>query len=345
MNRDLKTVQIFLPHGDPHGIRIAELAGHAAQVADVPRHLLRAYSALPDSAQEGVYILVGDRADPIAEIRVEHSRALGSQLAAHELLGRDWTRALLLSSRFVSLSEKDARYLAWLCRRDLQRPGVPAELGGAAPHKPRVVHEVGAACRDLWATGKLLLAVLGYAYLDHGAAVVGPLPSIPAPAPKRAAPLRPATPPVATQRREARSPGKQAKSGAPEQPATPGPAFAPAATSPNLTRTYRCTLLGSDAYGGPTPDGFVVLQGAHGPRRDMPRLPEAHRQFRQELIHSGILRVVGRDIVLDHDHLFPTSTLAAIALTGSTCDGGMEWKTEDERTLFAMTRVYGRDDR
>jgi len=49
--------------------------------------------------------------------------------------------------------------------------------------------------------------------------------------------------------------------------------------------------------------------------------------------------------VLDHDHLFPTSTLAAIALIGDTCDGGMEWKTEDEWTLFAMTRHTGRDGR
>ena len=138
---------------------------------------------------------------------------------------------------------------------------------------------------------------------------------------------------------------QRAKAGTAAKQAAVAAAAAPTTTSPKLERTYRCTLQGSDGYGGPTPDGFLMLAGAHGPHRSMPKLPEAHRQFRQQLIDSGILQVVGREVVLAHDQLFPTSTLAAIALTGETCDGGMEWKTEDERTLFAMTRHRGRDDR
>lgn len=35
-----KTIQIFLPGGDPHGIRIAEVTTRIVQVIEVPRSLL-----------------------------------------------------------------------------------------------------------------------------------------------------------------------------------------------------------------------------------------------------------------------------------------------------------------
>ena len=59
-----KTIQIFLPSGEPHGIRIAEITTRIVQVIEVPRSLLSSFLAMEQSAQVGAYFLTGeDRED------------------------------------------------------------------------------------------------------------------------------------------------------------------------------------------------------------------------------------------------------------------------------------------
>ena len=54
-----KTIQIFLPSGEPHGIRIAEITTRIVQVIEVPRSLLSSFLGMEQSSQVGVYFLIG----------------------------------------------------------------------------------------------------------------------------------------------------------------------------------------------------------------------------------------------------------------------------------------------
>ena len=45
-----KTIQIFLPSGDAHGIRIAEIRTGIVQVIEVPRGLLSNFLAMEQSS-------------------------------------------------------------------------------------------------------------------------------------------------------------------------------------------------------------------------------------------------------------------------------------------------------
>lgn len=60
-----KTIQIFLPSGDPHGIRIAELTTRIVQVLEVPRSLLGDFLKMPESDQVALYFLVSQPADGV----------------------------------------------------------------------------------------------------------------------------------------------------------------------------------------------------------------------------------------------------------------------------------------
>lgn len=55
-----KTIQIFLPSGEPHGIRIAEITTRIVQVIEVPRSLLSSFLGMEQSSQVGVYFLIGE---------------------------------------------------------------------------------------------------------------------------------------------------------------------------------------------------------------------------------------------------------------------------------------------
>ena len=55
-----KPIQIVLPSGEPHGIRIAEITTRIVKVIEVPRSLLADFLAMEQSSQVGVYVLVGE---------------------------------------------------------------------------------------------------------------------------------------------------------------------------------------------------------------------------------------------------------------------------------------------
>lgn len=46
-----KTIQIFLPGGDPRGLRVAEITTRIVQVIEVPRTRLDEFSRMPESCQ------------------------------------------------------------------------------------------------------------------------------------------------------------------------------------------------------------------------------------------------------------------------------------------------------
>ena len=95
-----KTIQIYLPGGDPRGIRVAEVTTRIVQVIEVPRSLLPTFLAMPESAQVAVYFLVGE-SDDGAERRVYvgQSGDLHTRLKEHNKAKPFWQRALVMVSR------------------------------------------------------------------------------------------------------------------------------------------------------------------------------------------------------------------------------------------------------
>ena len=94
MSSTPKTIQIFLPSGEPHGIRIAEITTRIVQVIEVPRSLLADFIAMEQSSQVGVYVLVGeDTGDDDRRVYVGQSGDLRVRLAQHHQKKDFWQRA------------------------------------------------------------------------------------------------------------------------------------------------------------------------------------------------------------------------------------------------------------
>ena len=58
-----QTIQIFLPLGDPRGLRIAEITTRIVQLIEVPRPQLDVFLTMPESEQVAVYFLFGHSED------------------------------------------------------------------------------------------------------------------------------------------------------------------------------------------------------------------------------------------------------------------------------------------
>lgn len=163
MNPSPKTIQIFLPGGDPQGVRVAEITTRIVQVIEVPRSLLQDFLAMPESGQVALYFLFGEAEDGESQkVYIGQSGDLRALLVKHNKEKEFWERALVLVSRTNSLTQTHALFLEWHClqvARQAERYADDNQNSGTKPHTPAPLE---ADCMEIFETGNALLATLGF---------------------------------------------------------------------------------------------------------------------------------------------------------------------------------------
>lgn len=158
-----KTIQIFLPGGEPQGIRVAEITTRIVQMIEVPRSLLPDFLKMAESEQVAVYFLFGETEDGEEQrVYIGQTGDLRARLAKHHKEKDFWDRALVLISRTNSLTQTHALYLEWHCLQAVRQAGRFADENGNRGSKPHTPPPLQADCHEIFETGQVLLATLGY---------------------------------------------------------------------------------------------------------------------------------------------------------------------------------------
>jgi Domain of unknown function (DUF4357) len=162
-----KTIQIYLPGGDPRGIRVAEVTTRIMQVIEVPRSLLPTFLAMPESAQVAVYFLVGESDDGTERrVYVGQSGDLPTRLKDHNKAKPFWQRALVLVSRTHNLTQTHALFLEWHSLQAIRAAGRFTDENGNSGSRPHTPPPMEADCLEMFDTGRTLLATLGFSLFD-----------------------------------------------------------------------------------------------------------------------------------------------------------------------------------
>lgn len=168
-----KTIQIFLPSGDPHGIRSAEITTRIVQLIEVPRSLLKDFLEMPECEQVAVYFLVSQQNESSeARVYVGQTGDLRARLTKHSQTKEFWERALVLVSKTNSLTQTHALFLEWHCIQEARRAGRYADENGNSGSRPHTPPPLEADCLEIFETGRTLLASLGHPLFDSVASVV-----------------------------------------------------------------------------------------------------------------------------------------------------------------------------
>lgn len=278
-----KTIQIFLPGGDPRGIRIAEITTRIVQVIEVPRSLLADFLKMPESNQVALYFLFGETEDGSeSKVYIGQTGDLRARLVKHNKEKEFWERALVLISRTNTLTQTHALFLEWMCIQEARKASRYSDENGNSGTKPHTPAPLEADCLEIYATGHTLLATLGYPIFD----------------------------PVAK-----------------------------AATSAKPDELFYCTASDTDGRGMYTEEGFVVLKGSIGRKKNVRSIVgTAGERLRNRLLESGVMRVDGESVVFERDHLFRSPSMAALSLMGRTCNGWLDWKNKEGKTLDEVKR-------
>lgn len=156
-----RTIQIFLPDGDPSGIRIAELTTSIIRVIEVPRSELGSFLSMSESKQVGLYFLVsGESKD---ELYIGQSGEVGNRLMQHHKdESKDWERALVLVSLTNNLTQTHVLYLESISIEKARACARYELANGNSGQKPHTPTPLKADCDEIHELGSLLLATLGY---------------------------------------------------------------------------------------------------------------------------------------------------------------------------------------
>lgn len=279
-----KTIQIYLPGGDPRGIRVAEITTRIVQVIEVPRSLLPQFLVMDESGQVAVYFLIGESEDGAErKVYVGQTGDLRARLSKHHKDKDFWQKALVLVSRTNSLTQTHALFLEWHCLQAVRKAGRYTDENGNSGSKPHTPAPMAADCLEIFETGSALLSTLGYPLFDS------------------------------------------------LNKLTQGSGAEP---------VFVCTASGTNGRGLYTEEGFVVLKGSTGRLKNVPSIVgTAGENLRNRLLENGVMRSEGEMVVFEKDHLFRSPSMAALALMGRTCNGWIDWKTEDGRTLDEVKRT------
>ncbi len=157
-----QTIQIYLPAGDPRGMRVAEITTRIVRVIEVPRSQLPEFIKTPEAQQVGVYFLMGELSEAgLPRVYIGQSGNVGSRLVQHNQSKDFWNRAMVVISLTNSMTQTHALFLEWFAISEATKAArYSLENGntGARPHTPAPLE---ADCHEIHETAATLLATLG----------------------------------------------------------------------------------------------------------------------------------------------------------------------------------------
>ena len=157
-----QTIQIFLPAGDPRGMRIAEITTRIVRVIEVPRSQLGEFVKMPEAQQVGVYFLMGESSEAgLPRVYIGQSGNVGTRLVQHNQSKDFWNRAFVVISLTNSMTQTHALFLEWFAISEATKAArYTLENGntGASPHTPAPLE---ADCHEIHETAATLLATMG----------------------------------------------------------------------------------------------------------------------------------------------------------------------------------------
>ncbi|WP_396439917.1 GIY-YIG nuclease family protein [Limnohabitans sp.] len=157
-----QTIQIFLPSGNPRGMRVAEITTRIVRVIEVPRSQLADFLKMPEAQQVGVYFLMGELSEAgLPRTYIGQSGSVGKRLEQHHQNKDFWNRAFVVISLTNSLTQTHGLFLEWLAIAEATKAGRYGLENGNTGSQPYTPAPLQADCHEIHETAATLLATLG----------------------------------------------------------------------------------------------------------------------------------------------------------------------------------------
>jgi hypothetical protein len=168
---DAFTLRIFVPEGDPEGVRIVDRMNWTGRGFVVPRDRWAEVKARPELSRPGVYILLGYELDELSNDRpvayIGQTDNLRSRIESHDLKRDFWDRAVLFLSANDGLNRAHTTWLEWeLVQRALGAKRCRLE-NRAEPSEPTLIESEKADTRAFLNEMLRLMPIMGLSIFEQ----------------------------------------------------------------------------------------------------------------------------------------------------------------------------------
>jgi hypothetical protein len=162
-----KTVQIFLPDGNPRGVKIAEFTSRTVQAILLPRAQLDFACTRGELGNVGLYFLIGDSdSRNIPLLYIGEAEDCTARLKQHNKSKDWWTNGIVCVSRTAGFTKSHVKYLEWYCHQEAEMAGRFKVDNATLPTKSYVSEPMQADLMDHFETIRILTSTLGYPMFD-----------------------------------------------------------------------------------------------------------------------------------------------------------------------------------
>nr|WP_321466413.1 GIY-YIG nuclease family protein [uncultured Desulfobulbus sp.] len=162
-----KTIQIFLPDGNPRGVKIADITSRTVQTMLIPRSSLEDVATRSEVQSVGVYFLIGssdEGAKPI--LYIGEAENCFSRLKQHNKTKDFWNVAIIAVSKTQFFTKSHVKFLEWYCHAEALNADRYSLENNQVPTKPYIPEPVEVDLMDNFDTIKILVSTLGYPIFD-----------------------------------------------------------------------------------------------------------------------------------------------------------------------------------
>ncbi len=167
------SVRLFLPDGDPDGVKVVEKSNWTGCGLVVPRTLFAAAKGRAEMARAGVYILSGQGgASPLPHVYVGEGDPVRPRLEQHAKNKDFWTHAALFTSKDQNLNKAHVQHLESRLVALANASKRCVLENGNAPQPPSLSESDIAEVEGFLDDVLLCLPILGFNYFELAPAVV-----------------------------------------------------------------------------------------------------------------------------------------------------------------------------
>lgn len=163
-----KTIQIYLPEGNPKGIKICEIPNSIIRAILIPRNEIKKAIETQNLSKVGIYFLFSEK-DNVGKFKtyIGEAEDLSSRIKQHDSSEKEWNYAICFISDKNNLNKAHVKFLESYCHRIAKEIGISELINGVSPTKSNLSKSDEDFALTFFDDLKILLGTLGYPILEE----------------------------------------------------------------------------------------------------------------------------------------------------------------------------------
>lgn len=159
-----KTIQIYLPDGNPKGIKICEIPNSIIKAVQIPRNMLKEAGEYENLEKVGIYFLFGEK-DDYSQFKtyIGEAEEIKKRIKQHDSAEKDyWNYAICFISGKDNLNKAHVKFLESFCYEEAQKTNRTELMNNCSPTRSALSASEEDFALQFFDEIKLILGTLGY---------------------------------------------------------------------------------------------------------------------------------------------------------------------------------------